>query len=81
MINITFISVHIKKSPLSFPLSSALLASAVDSDTSLKNIFKSNILDLFLDNGIRDSASKIVEIGTNIADFSIYIWKCRSERH
>ena len=74
MVNIAFISVHIKKSPLSFPLSSAILAAASDSNQILNGKIKTEIINLFLEDTVSDAADTIINSGTDIAAFSIYIW-------
>ncbi len=74
MITAAFISVHIKKSPLAFPLSSALLAASVDGDPLLCKNIKTAVTDFFLDDDISLSAEKIISMNTDIAAFSVYIW-------
>ena len=74
MIKIAFISIHIRKSPLSFPLSSAVLASAVDNDLFLENRTETLIMDYFLSDNLSYTAEKIIESGTDIAAFSVYLW-------
>lgn len=74
MIEIAFISIHIRKSPQSFPLSSAVLASAVDNDIFLKTRTETQILDFFLSDSIYETAESIINSGTDIAAFSVYLW-------
>ena len=74
MIKIAFISIHIRKSPLSFPLSSALLATSVDNDFFLKSRTETEIMDFFLSDSISETAEKIINSGTYIAAFSVYLW-------
>ena len=74
MNKIAFISVHIKKSPLSFPLSSAVLASAVDNAPALCGKTQTIIMDFFLDSDITECTEKIISSEINTAAFSIYIW-------
>lgn len=71
---IVFVSVHIKKSPLSFPLSAALLTSAVKNNSLLSGLYETEITDLYLQDSINEAADKIIKSGADIAGFSVYIW-------
>ncbi len=74
MLKISFISVHIKNSPLAFPLSSAILAAAVSGNPMLQDRTESAIMDFYLDDIISDAAAAIIDSGSDIAAFSVYIW-------
>ena len=68
------ISIHIKKSPLSMPLPTAILKAALDSDEELKGTTHTTILDFYLDQTPEYNSEKILQFAPDALGFSVYIW-------
>lgn len=71
---ISLISIHIKKSPLSMPLPTAVLKAALDSDEELKRTLHTTIMNFYLDQTPEYISEKILQYKPEAIGFSVYIW-------
>ena len=74
MINISLISIHIKKSPLSMPLAAGILKTSLSLNREIKGDTDISIIDHYITDDFTQIAENIISKKTDIAGFSLYIW-------
>ncbi len=65
---LTLVTIHIENSPQAFPLAGAVLAANVRTDT------ETALLDLYLDDTVKNSVDRILYTEPDIVGFSVYLW-------
>ncbi|MBI9109384.1 MAG: radical SAM protein [Spirochaetales bacterium] len=70
---VIFISIHIEKSPVAFPLASAVLKTAVEKFTGLKDC-RALLEEFFMPQKASDIADRLIKTGASFFGFSVYTW-------